>query len=84
MEPDVIQVQALAPLSLQVHFADGTQGIVRFNKSHLTGVFQTLLDPDFFKLVHIQHGVVTWPGELDLAPDAMYKAIKAEGQWVLS
>ncbi len=84
MEPDVIQVEALPPLALQVQFADGTSGIVQFKESHLTGVFNRLLDPEFFKQVHIQRGVVTWPGELDLAPDAMYQAIKSQGQWVLS
>lgn len=84
MEPDVVQVQALPPLALQVEFADGTTGTVQFKESHLTGVFQTLLDPDFFKQVRIEDGVVTWPGELDLAPDAMYQAIKSEGQWILS
>lgn len=26
---------------------------------------------------------VTWPGELDLAPDAMYEHIKASGEWLL-
>jgi len=26
---------------------------------------------------------VTWPGEIDLAPDAMYEGIKATGVWVL-
>lgn len=84
MEPDVVQVKVLPSLALQVEFADGTAGTVQFKESHLTGVFKTLLDPEFFKLVHIQGGVVTWPGELDLAPDAMYQAIKSQGQWVLS
>ena len=84
MEPDVIQVQALPPLAFQVEFADGISGIVQFKESHLTGVFNQLLDPEFFKQVHIQGGVVTWPGELDLAPDAMYQAIKSQGRWVLS
>jgi hypothetical protein len=26
---------------------------------------------------------VTWPGELDLAPDAMHEAIKQQGEWIL-
>jgi hypothetical protein len=24
-----------------------------------------------------------WPGEIDLAPDAMYDEIKKQGRWVL-
>ncbi len=30
-----------------------------------------------------QDGVLAWPGDLDLAADAMYKEIKANGEWVL-
>jgi hypothetical protein len=29
----------------------------------------------------IEHGAVTWAGDLDLAPDAMYDEIKAAGHW---
>ncbi len=32
---------------------------------------------------YVKDGAVTWPGEIDLAPDAMYQAIKAQGEWVL-
>jgi hypothetical protein len=47
------------------------------------GVFRILCDPSRFAEVFVDYGVVTWPGEIDLAPDAMYQAIKATGQWVL-
>lgn len=28
-------------------------------------------------------GVVIWPGELDVAPDAMYAELKQHGEWKL-
>ena len=84
MKWDVVSVQPLAPLSLNVEFADGTTGQVRFETSHLTGVFAVLKDPMVFKSVYIDSGAVAWPGDLDLAPDAMYNAIKAQGAWILS
>ncbi|MDA8059459.1 MAG: DUF2442 domain-containing protein [Nitrospiraceae bacterium] len=83
MEWDVVEVHAEPPLALKVRFADGTQGQVRFEPSHLTGVFAALKDPLMFIQVHIDHGALTWPGDVDLAPDAMYDAIKAHGEWVL-
>jgi hypothetical protein len=43
-----------------------------------------LQDPAVFGQLQVTDGFVTWPGELDLAPDAMYEAIKENGQWVLS
>ncbi|MEY2340582.1 DUF2442 domain-containing protein [Acidithiobacillus sp. IBUN Pt1247-S3] len=83
MEWDVVEVQMESPLALRVRFADGTQGQVRFEPEHLTGVFAALKDPELFGQVHVEHGAVTWPGNVDLAPDAMYDAIRAHGEWVL-
>jgi hypothetical protein len=83
MKWDVIEVIAVAPLSLKVTFSDGTGGLVRFEPTHLTGVFSALGDPLIFQQVYIDHGAVTWPGDIDLAPDAMYQSIKQTGQWIL-
>ena len=83
MQWDVIDVQAIAPLALQVRFADGTVGKVKFESSHLTGVFEPLKNPATFGQVHVDNGVVAWPGDLDLAHDAMYAQIKNFGEWVL-
>ncbi len=83
MEWDVVGVKAIAPLALRVQFADGTVGKVQFEQSHLTGVFETLSDPAVFEQAYVSDGAVAWPGDVDLAPDAMYRAIKAQGEWVL-
>jgi hypothetical protein len=56
---------------------------VRFELSHLQGVFAALRQPDLFRQARIEGGAVTWPGEIDLAPDAMYREIKRAGEWVL-
>lgn len=80
---NVIAVEPLQHLKLKVRFQDGLVGIVRFEESHLTGVFEALKDEHYFKQVFIQYGAVTWPGELDIAPDAMYAEIKKHGAWVL-
>ncbi|MFN0316942.1 MAG: DUF2442 domain-containing protein [Burkholderiales bacterium] len=79
----MVEVRPCPALTLHVRFADGTAGQVRFEESHLIGVFGPLRDPAFFQRVSIHGGAVTWPGDLELAPDAMYDAIKAQGEWVL-
>jgi hypothetical protein len=81
---DVLEVKVIEYLTLQVSFQDGTSGLVIFKPEHLTGVFELLKDEQFFSKVFIDNGVVSWPGEIDLAPDAMYREIKQHGQWVLS
>jgi hypothetical protein len=83
MEWNVVSVEPVSPLALAVRFADGTEGTVRFESSHLTGVFEALKDPVVFRQVRVELGVVTWPGDIDLAPDAMYREIKRTGEWVL-
>jgi hypothetical protein len=69
--------------SFRVRFVDGLAGWVRMEPSHLTGVFAALRDEAIFRQARIEYGAVTWPGEIDLAPDAMYDEIKAHGEWVL-
>ena len=83
MNSDVVDIQAVSPLVLKVRFADGIAGQVRFEPSHLTGVFAVLKDPLVFAQAFIEAGAVNWPGDLDLAPDAMYAEIKSHGEWVL-
>jgi len=80
---DVTAAQVIAPLTLEVHFADGVFGRVRLLPSHLRGVFEALVDPRVFGQVRVIEGFVSWPGEIDLAPDAMYAAIARDGEWVL-
>lgn len=84
MYADVIEVTPLLPGRLSVRFADGTAGMVEIAPSHLTGVFAPLRDPVMFAQVRVVDGFVSWPGEIDLAPDAMYAAIAAHGVWRLT
>ena len=49
--------------------------------SAASGVFERLRDLGLFEQVGIVLGAVTWPGGLDLAPDAMYDALRTNGSW---
>jgi hypothetical protein len=80
MKWNVIEVKAISPLSIHVIFSDGTSGKVQFKPSHLTGVFESLKGPKNFRQAFIENGAVTWPGNVDLVPDAMYLAIKNHGE----
>jgi hypothetical protein len=81
---DVVEVKPLENLELFVRFADGLGGEVHFTPEHLTGVFEPLRNPAFFKQVYLDHGAVAWPGQIDLALDAMYQEIKEKGVAVLT
>ena len=82
---DVISVEATGPLTLFVEFDDGVKGEVRFEESHLRGVFEKLRDPAFFQQVGIAYGAVSWPNEaVDLAPDNMHLHLARDGKWILN
>jgi len=83
----VTEVQALAQYRLAVRFVDGVSGAVDMSRLVLSpeaGVFSALRDDTVFRQVRLELGVVTWPGDIDLAPDAMHAAIKQNGEWVVS
>jgi hypothetical protein len=80
------KVKPLANYMLEVEFVDGTYGFVDMSRrvaSDKAGVFAVLKDISLFNQVYLECGVVTWPGEIDLAPDAMYDQIRSFGKWVL-
>jgi hypothetical protein len=83
----LMHVKPLNNYKLEVDFNDGIRGFVEMQgliTSDNAGVFKILKDVDIFNQVYLDCGVATWPGGIDLAPDAMYDAIKKEGKWVIS
>ncbi len=81
---DVISLPAYL---LAVRFFDGVAGIVDMSALVLSpdaGDFGALADPQRFAEVFIEYGAVTWPSELDIAPDAMHTELSAGGEWRLS
>ncbi len=75
----VVAADALSDFRLHVRFMDGTEGTVDLTTlihSPSAGVFAALADPLLFAQAYVEYDALTWPGEIDLAPDAMYAEIK--------
>jgi hypothetical protein len=72
---DVVEVKPEPNYSLFVRFKDGASGRVHLFPEQLTGVLAPLRDAQFFAQVFIDNGAVAWPGDIDLAPDAMHRQI---------
>ena len=82
----VAEVEALPGFRLRVRFNDGTTGFVEMASlvnSDAAGVFAALRDERVFRQVTVALGAVSWPGDLDLAPDAMHQAIQEYGTWIV-
>ena len=83
----VLEVKALPDDRLFVRFVDGLTGIVDLSAliaSPKAGVFARLRDRSLFEQARVEMGAVVWPGELDLAPDAMHAEIKKHGRWIVA
>lgn len=81
-------VAVLPDARLRVTFVDGTTGEVHMrlflSDPKVNGtVFESLRDPAVFAQAQIVLGAIQWPTGADLAPDAMYDAIREHGVWVL-
>lgn len=79
VEPWIVtSVRPLMSRTLEVEFRDGTTGSIDLHEliySSDAGVFEALRDDDEFACVYIEHGAVTWPCGVDLAPDGMWAEI---------
>ena len=83
----VAEIRTHAAFQLWVRFVDGTEGNVDMASLIMddsAGVFSVLRDPSLFAQARVIGGVVTWPGGLDIAPDAMYDEIREHGTWTIT
>jgi Protein of unknown function (DUF2442) len=54
-----------------------------FISSPNAGMFAALSDEVIFRQARIDLGAVTWPGGLDLAPDAMHREVAGKRSWIV-
>jgi hypothetical protein len=77
----IVDVEVVRFGVLALTFEDGLEGEVDLD-GHLWGpVFERVRTPEGFNEVYLgETGAVTWPGEVDLAPDTLYIRVKT-GEW---
>jgi hypothetical protein len=79
----IVSFNVLPNYQIGVLFADGTAGVAdlapRLTQGPLGDGFDALCDESMFAKVHLEYGALTWPGGIDLAPDAMYLRIRESG-----
>ena len=71
---DVTGVEVSGKHRLRLTFDDGTVGEVDFAGREWRGVFEPLVDPDYFARVTVdpEAGTITWPNGADMAPEPLY------------
>ena len=58
--------------NIHVSFADGTSGIFDFSPYIKYPCYEPLRERAFFAKVEAAHGTLSWPGEIDIAPEAVW------------
>lgn len=73
----IVAAKARQNYRLWVRFADGKEGEVDLSALVGKGVFARWADPEEFEKVYIDEeaGTTAWPGDIDLAPDALYRDV---------
>jgi len=84
----IVHFKVLSNYKIKVSFADGTTGVAdlapRLSQGPLGDGFDPLCEQTVFAKVSLEHGALTWPGGIDLAPDAMYQRIRESGTSTLA
>ena len=69
----IVAFEVLDKYRAWLRFEDGVEGRVDLSRLVGLGVFAAWGDYAFFRRAFLaDQGVLTWPGELDLCPDALY------------
>ncbi|MFZ1538769.1 MAG: DUF2442 domain-containing protein [Chromatiaceae bacterium] len=69
----VASVEALSNYRLGLTFNTGERRCFDMRPYLRYPVFRRLEQPAFFGLARIDYGTVTWPGEIDIAPETLYE-----------
>lgn len=76
----IVHAKPLKGYRLALRFADGLTGEADVSHWAGKGVFKAWRKRGVFEKVYVdsEAGTVCWPGDLDLAPDALYEDILAQ------
>ena len=72
MFPEVATVQPVSNFILRLTFTNGEQKQFDMTPYLNYPVFKKLQNPGFFCLAKVDYGTVTWPGDIDIAPETLY------------
>lgn len=69
---EVSQVEIGTEYKLYITFYGGERRCFDMAPYLQYPVFSRLKNPAFFSLARVDYGTVTWPGDIDIAPETLY------------
>lgn len=70
---EVCSVEALSGYELALAFNSGERRRFDMRPYLRYPVFCRLENPGYFALARVDYGTVTWPDDIDIAPEALYE-----------
>jgi len=82
LTPDIVEASIVRHGVLELTFADGLSGTVDVLPRMWGPVFEAARTREGFAQVRVdpESGTITWPGDVDLAPDTLYERVRT-GVW---
>lgn len=68
----VSSVETIADFGLLLTFTSGERRHFDMRPFLRYPVFRRLENPGYFSLARIDYGTVTWPGDIDIAPETLF------------
>ena len=72
----VKKVKSLSNYKLELTFENKEKRIFDVKPYLNTGLFKTLKDEDYFKMVKVSYDTIEWPNGVDLDPEVLYEKSK--------
>ena len=69
---EVTSVAVLPDYGLLLTFKDGQRRRFDMRPYLAYPVFRPLQNPAYFALARVDYGTVTWPGDIDIAPETLF------------
>jgi len=69
----VKKVKSLSNYKLELTFENKEKRIFDVKPYLDTGLFKTLKDEDYFKMVKVSYDTIEWPNGVDLDPEVLYE-----------
>jgi hypothetical protein len=79
----VVDARYLGAHSAWLRFDDGLQGTVDFDAALIAPALHRLRDPSLFAQFRVHEGALSWPGDLDIAPERLYELVSAQNGFVM-
>jgi hypothetical protein len=78
----VKKVKSLSNYKLELTFENKEKRIFDVKPYLNTGLFKTLKDEDYFKMVKVSYDTIEWPNGVDLDPEVLYEKSKVPSHTV--